>query len=58
MKPAPREGVLKPHVRVTIATLLQAGAGQHEISRETGGGSKDHPPLCAGGKFPQGGRRF
>ena len=27
---------MKPHVRVTIATLLQAGTGQHEISRVTG----------------------
>jgi transposase len=28
--------VLKPHVRITIATLLQAGTGQREIARVTG----------------------
>ncbi|MGH9439989.1 MAG: helix-turn-helix domain-containing protein, partial [Terriglobia bacterium] len=28
--------VLKPHVRTTIATLLQAGKGQREIARVTG----------------------
>jgi len=27
---------LKPHVRITIDTLLQAGTGQREIARVTG----------------------
>jgi transposase len=28
--------VLKPHPQVTIATLLELGASQHEIARRTG----------------------
>ena len=28
--------VLKSHLRITIATLLERGASQHEIARRTG----------------------
>jgi hypothetical protein len=36
--------VLKPHLRVTIRTLLDGGVSQREIERMTRRGSQDDPP--------------
>ena len=48
--------VLKPHLRITIETLLARGTTQREIARRTGV-DQDDPALRRNGKFPRGGHR-
>jgi hypothetical protein len=59
----PGLNVLKPHLRVTIQTLLRNRASQHEIQRLTGVDRKTirrYQPADrrSGTKFPQGGHRL
>jgi len=46
---------LKPHVRTTIATLLQAGKGQREIARLT---EADRKAIAIGDLLPPGVARY
>jgi transposase len=54
--------VLKPHLRITIATLLERGASQHEIARRTGVDRKTirryaeraNSPMATGSEVPSG----
>ena len=44
--------VLKPHLRITIETLLQSGTSQHEIARRTGVDRKTIRRYAAGANSP------
>ena len=51
--------VLKPHLRITIETLLKNGTSQREIERRTGVDRKTIRRYAAApGKFPRGGHRL
>jgi Trp operon repressor len=50
--------VLKPHLRITLQTLLQKGASQREIERVTGVDRKTIRRYAVKSNAPRGGHRL